>query len=113
MTIRELMQENGENLSWCRPYVSDDGAYAISVTEGEVSGMRLNGDDSVSASLAEPGRRSELLKQFAKAVNPDYGDYDGWDDLHIALEGKIRERGCAECPWFDVCDAVSGDVEEG
>lgn len=108
MTIRELMQENGENLSWCRPYVSDDGAYALALNEGEIAGMILNGEDIEAGKLDS----AELLRRFAKAVNPDYGDYDGWDDLHIALEGKIRERGCAECPWFDVCDAMSGDVVE-
>lgn len=105
MTMRELMQEIGENLGWCKPYVSDDEKFAIAVNEGRVSGMILNGED---CEIDKP----TLLKRFAQSVNPDYDDYDGWGDLHIALEGDIRERGCAECPWFSICDAMDGEVKE-
>lgn len=107
MTVRELMKENGENLGWCKPYVSADGKYVLAVNEVEVAGMIFNGEDIKADKLGDP----DLLRQFAKAVNPDYDDYDGWGDLHIALEGDIRECGCADCPWFSICDAMDGDVE--
>lgn len=109
MTIRERMQNNGENLGWCKPYVSDDGKNALAVNEGEVAGMILNGED-IKADKLDKG---DLLERFARAVNPDYDDYDGWDNLHIALEGNVRECGCANCPWFGICDAMDGDVEDG
>ena len=107
MTIRELMRENGENLGWCKPYISEDEKFAIAINDGKVVGMVLNGEEIDSREFDKP----ELLKRFARAVNPDYDDYDGWGDLHIALEGDIRECGCADCPWFSICDAMGGDVE--
>ena len=107
MTVRELMHDNGENLGWCKPYVSEDGKYALAVNEGEVAGMVFNGEDIKADKLDKP----DMLRQFAKAVNPDYDDYDGWGDLHIALDGSVRECGCANCPWFDICDAMDGDAE--
>ena len=100
MTIRELMRENGENLGWCKPYVSDDG---------QVAGMILNGENINADNLD----KADLLERFARAVNPDYDDYEGWNNLHISLEGNVRECGCANCPWFGICDAMDGDVEEG
>lgn len=107
MTIRELMQDNGENMGRCKPYVSEDGKNTIAVNGGEVVGMILNGEDIQPDKLDS----TDLLRQFAKAVNPDYSEYRGWDDLHVALEG-VRECGCASCPWFDICDAMDGEVEE-
>lgn len=105
MTIRERMQETGESLGWCKPYVSEDGQYALAINEGEVAGMILNGEDIKADKLD----KADLLERFARVVNPDYDDYSGWDDLHIALEGKVRECGCASCPWFGICDAMDGE----
>lgn len=107
MTIRDLMQDNGENLGWCRPYVSDNGKYAIAVNEGKIAGMILNGEDINPDKLDAP----DIINKFAKAVNPDYGIYSGWGDLHIALDGDVRECGCRNCPWFGICDAMDGEVD--
>lgn len=107
MTIREQMIENGQNLGWCKPYVSNDGKYAIAINEGEIAGMILNGEDIGPDKLDS----TDILRKFAQTVNPDYSNYSGWGDLHIALEGSIAECGCAGCPWFGICDAMDGDVD--
>lgn len=108
MTIREQMKENGENLGWCKPYVSDDGKYAIAVNEGEIAGMIFDGEDIAPGKLDS----ADIINKFAKAVNPDFDIYSGWGDLHIALDGDIKECGCANCPWFGICDAMDGEVDE-
>lgn len=95
---RKLMIDHGGNLGWCAPYVSEDGKNAICVNDGRVCGMILNG--------VELDTNSIDLNRFARQVNPDYSDYDGWSDLHIALDGDISEASCAVCPWFKVCDAM-------
>ena len=94
---RKMMMDNGGNLGWCKPYISEDGKSAISLTDGKISGMMLGG--------VKMDTDFDFAK-FARAVNPDYDDYDGWDDLHIALDGGIREGACCDCPWFGICEAM-------
>lgn len=94
---RKMMIYSQENLGWCKPYISEDGKNAITVNEGAVNGMMIDGADmDLDFDIAK----------FARAVNPDYDDYDGWDDLHIALDGDVHEQSCARCPWFDICEAM-------
>ena len=101
MTVKEQMIENGENLSWCKPYVSD--RVNVVMCEGKVASLMID-DSEVDVTM-------ENLVKAAKIVNPNYDDYDGWHTTHILLEGDIREVGCAECPWFDRCDAMDGETE--
>lgn len=106
MTFREMMQEEGGNLSWCRPY-SFPGGNALAVNEGKVVGMILRGED---LTYREP---SDHMDAFAREVNPDYSTYQGWSDLHIALDGDgVRECDCRDCPWFSTCDAMAEEMEE-
>lgn len=95
---RKMMMDNGGNLGWCKPYISEDGKNAISLTDGKITGMMIDGVDMNSP--------FDLAK-FARAVNPSYDDYEGWDDLHIALDGNVCEESCADCPWFGICDAMN------
>ena len=100
---RKMMCAEGGNLSWCRPYISDDGKNAIAVYEGEICGMVFNGVDVDSTEMDKP----ETVKAFARTVNDSYEDYSGWDDVHIALDGGVlKERSCCDCPWFDICEAM-------
>lgn len=98
-TTREHMAENWtENLGWCAPFVDESGNYAAVVCEGKIITIRTPDGDRHNPD-------AETLRNFAKAVNPEYDEYKGWDDTHIALEA-MREVGCASCPWNNDCDAM-------
>ena len=108
-TYREYMEEHdGENLSWCKPYSDDSGEYKLIMYEGIV--------DSISAPTIEAWRwndtlTAEVLRDFARAVNPDYNEYKGWTDEHIALE-VMHPIGCSACPWFGDCEAMGEETDE-
>ena len=87
MKLYEKMRP-GENLSWCKPLVSDDEKTAIIQNEGEIISAMIDGK-----LLDIPN--DEVAKEIEK--------YDiDIDDLH--------ETGCANCPFRDECDAM--DVDE-
>ena len=108
MTIREMMNDEGGNLGWCKPYISDHRGYALAVSEGEVVGMMFAGEDIKYLDFAN---NKLLLRLFARVVNNSYDIYTGYDDLYIATDA-MSERSCRNCPWFDICDAMDGEVEE-
>lgn len=104
-----------ENLSWCRPYISEDGRYAVAINEGEICGMILDGEP-VEPVINQDRRwetiyTDEMIERFARSVNPNYDMYKGYDDLHIALE-RLREVGCCECPFCGECEAVNEEIED-
>ena len=96
-TYRNCM-EPGENLDWCRPYIDKTGSYYAVLCEGKIISLK-------TPYLATSDFTPEQLKEFAQSVNPDYADYDGWDDTHIILEA-MDETGCTECPFCDECEAM-------
>lgn len=105
MTIRELMRENRENIGWCKPYVSEDETVTLAIANNEIVGAVINGVDIKASALDQID-----LASLAKHVNPDYEDYDGYSDLHI-IRDAMHTCCCADCPWFNICDAMDGDVE--
>lgn len=103
MTYLDYMLEHeDENFSWCKPYVSDDGEYAIVMYSGTPEDIRTPSGDAhrYNGTLNE-----RTLQEFARAVNPDYDQYHDWTDEHIALDA-MHETGCAYCPWRDECEAM-------
>lgn len=100
--VREVMLENGENLSWCKPMKHRIENVFISVNEGEVVGIRVNGKDEDIT--------DEKIKELAKKLNLDYDKYEGWNDIHILLESDFEELGCKDCPWFDICEAMDDEA---
>ena len=106
--IDYMNDHEDENLSWCKPYADESGEYTLILHDGMVDAIttpdriayRYNG------TLTE-----ELMESFARAVNPDYDDYSGWDDLHIALE-SMHEVGCAHCPFKDDCEAMGEEMSD-
>jgi hypothetical protein len=94
----------GENLSWCRPFVDEDGKYAIAVNEGQIVSMILNGEEQSDIT-------DDLVYRFANDVNLNYDLYQGWSDLHIICDA-LPERGCSECPFRDECDAMIVDEDD-
>lgn len=106
MKLYEKMM-SGENLGWCRPYISEDGKDAIAINEGEAVSLMVDGRDFPASEITP-----DAIKALAQKVNTDYALYSGWSDLHIAAEA-LREVGCADCPWRDICEAMVVDDEDG
>lgn len=103
---------HGENLDWCRPYISDDERIAVAVNEGEIINIQVDGrdiewDEKRKFSF---GYSENLLHRLAQEINPNYDLYKGYTDTHIILD-TLEERGCAECPWRDECDAMLTDED--
>lgn len=104
MTYLDYMEEHaGENMSWCRPY-RDANGNGMTVNEGCVIAIYMDGVASANPTGTE-------LEKFARTVNPDYDDYNGYDAMEIALD-VMSETGCAECPWKYECEALAGEFEE-
>ena len=99
----------GENLSWCRPYVSKDENCFVVVCNGKISGCIIN-NENVGYILPSTDVAA-IAHRLAVAVNPDYAEYNGYSDLEIALDA-MTEIGCADCPFRDDCDAMWEDEEE-
>lgn len=95
---REIMIENGQNVSWCKPLKHRTEDIFLIVTEGEISGIRINGkDENVTP---------EIITELAKKLNESYDEYEGWSDTHILLDADFEEMGCRNCPYFDICEAM-------
>ena len=99
----------GENLGWCKPYISEDERYALALNSGKIITVRVGGRDLLwddeDPIYGSPQFSSGLLRRLAQTINPDYDEYDGHTDTHIILDA-MQERGCAACPWRDECDAM-------
>nr|DAR24149.1 MAG TPA: hypothetical protein [Caudoviricetes sp.] len=97
--LYESMQ-NGENLSWCRPYISRDGSCAMVINEGEIINIMIDDKDFVN-----PSR--EQLAALAARLNPDDADPDAdGEELTEILLDSMREVGCADCPYRDECECM-------
>ena len=103
----------GENLGWCKPYISEDERYALAINEGKIISIQIDGR-LVEMDEREPGHfrySKDLLHRLARSVNPDYDEYVGYADTYIILDA-LEERGCAECPWRDECVAMLEEDNE-
>lgn len=106
-TWREYYEYNNtENTQWCMPFCGDNRQIGnfkhdfdfLILFEGKAHSLYIDGK-----AIHDPSE--DDLKDFAKAINPDYDLYDGWDDLHIALD-VMRECGCSQCPFFGECSEM-------
>lgn len=73
-----------ENLSWCKPYVNEDGSKAVIVNEG----------------VAYPVRGITSVKEGDKFTDELANEIDAYD---------MHEVGCCDCPVKDDCECM---VEE-
>lgn len=101
MTQRDLMR-NGENLGWCKPYISKNKIVAFALNEGEICSMMING--------AEVDVNAETIKTAAQLADEYYSDYKGYTDADILINAS-KVVGCLECPFCHVCDAMDEEVE--
>ena len=115
MKYRDYMADSDDNLSWCKPYIGD--RVSIAINEGNPVGLIVDGEEVKPVyvgALKGYEYTAEQLEQAARAANPDYDTYSGWDALHILVNGDVSERPCRDCPWFSECDAMDeqyGDDE--
>lgn len=65
---------HGENLGWCKPYVSDDGSCFVIVNSGKIASCIINGED-VGYILPSTDVNA-IAHRLAVAVNADYSDWD-------------------------------------
>lgn len=115
MTYREYMENHPEeNLSWCRPYRSENGRVSLSYNSGRIESAMIDGEE-IHIGWAKKDQ-SELWERVARASIEDEALLDvetrrySWRE--IALMDGLVECGCASCPWKDTCDAMSEEIEE-
>ena len=104
MTYRNMMIDNEENLSWCKPLSFMDGKIVIALHEGTIDSMIIDG--------TEVDANDENIQNAARLANSSYDCYKGWDDTHILIDAESEELPCRRCPWFDVCAAMDEIIEE-
>lgn len=90
-----------ENNSRCTAYTTTDRRITAAVMAGQLIALRI--DDRVFLTAADITAR---LEEAARIANADYDDYEGWDDLHILLDGDVHELRCTDCPWRNECEEV-------
>lgn len=117
---RSYMDRNPEeNLSWCRPYRSNNGRVALAVNEGAICGLTIDGEDVDLTGMWRISEQAPLWERVCRASIDDADLLDiearryTWRE--IALMDGLVETGCSNCPYCDTCDAmletmqVSGD----
>lgn len=104
MTTRDIMRENNDNMSWCRPESYLGGRVVLVINEGQVDGISIDGQDLDTT--------PDNVRKVAQMVNDEYSEYTGWSDAHIIQDAEHDELPCRLCPWFDVCQAMDEDNEE-
>lgn len=118
MTYRDYMRDHTEeNLSWCRPYRSGNGRVSVAVNDGEICGLIIDGQE---IDLAGKWRISEQAPFWEMICKVSVEDADlladeaelGYSPSEIALMDGLVECGCANCPFADLCDAMSEELGE-
>lgn len=99
----------GENLSWCRPYESEDERVYAVFCDGEIISLMIDGVEYHK----DFARKVSLMPKIAEAARIVNEYSDMYTDILDAFwDGAIREVGCADCPWRDECDCMDLDEEE-
>lgn len=114
MTYREYMRNHPEeNLSWCRPYRSENGRVALSCNAGSIQSLMI---DEREIDTDWPScDQSQLWERVCRASIDDEALLDietrrySWRE--IALMDGLVECGCANCPVADTCDAMLEEIE--
>lgn len=120
-TYRDMMIENGDNLSWCVPYANQDGSIIFVQNEGEVIALMVNGHEVHPAEndrtftaeqlqiiLGEAFKEeaSEEYENFVQNYGKSKYNKNHLPDLFHLVDTKYHQMGCAKCPWFYECDAM-------
>ena len=114
VTTKTYMEHHpDENLYWCKPISFLDGKVIIADADAGICGIRIDGEDIMPDvhDVYSTGYSDAIMERVARLVNESYDLYSGWDNEHIIMEADHEEHGCAACPWFSVCDAMSEECQ--
>lgn len=110
---RKMMMAEGGNLGWCKPISFADGAIKLTLCEGVINGIEVDGKAIESDVPYNPGYSARtryysdsLIERLARRVNKDYDDYSGYTPEEILFFAGHEEMDCCDCPFFSVCDAM-------
>lgn len=116
MTYRDYFESHPEeNLSWCRPYHSENGRVALAMNEGYICALTIDGEDVNIGPAHNYTEQEPLWERVARASIEDEDLLDietrryTWRE--IALMDGLVECGCASCPFADICDVMSDEME--
>lgn len=96
--------DHDENVSWCKPYVSDDGRVMYTLTEGVITDLVVDGvsidtvHDSDGSHVADAD-----VDKIARRYNPYYDD-DETPVYNLITCSAFRDAPCAVCPYFRECE---------
>ena len=106
--IRKEMIENGQNLSWCVPMKHKTENIYLVVNENNIDSILDNGKETLRSRKTDKVI-DEKINVLAQRLNPEYDEYEGWNDTHILIDSGFEELGCKDCPWFNSCDAMNDE----
>ena len=113
MTYREYMENHPEeNLSWCRPYRSENGRVVLSYNEGRIQTLMIDGEEIEDFDPMSAKQEAAWERVCRASIDEEtLGLYSGYSWSEIALRDGLVECGCADCPWKGICDAMSEEIE--
>lgn len=113
MTYLDYMMDHpDENLSWCRPYASENERVKLSYNEVRIQSLMIDGveiEDFDPMSYDQESVWERICKaSLGVETLPLYSGYS-WSE--IAMRDGLIECGCASCPWRTICDAMQEEIE--
>lgn len=106
--IRKEMIETGKNLGWCKPMKHKTENIYLAVNGNKIDSIFDNGKETIRGGEADK-IIDKKINDLAQRLNPEYDEYEGWNDTHILIDSGFEELGCKDCPWFNACDAMNGE----
>jgi hypothetical protein len=99
MKLYEKMRK-GENMSWCRPYKTEDSKVWLIEKEGAPEELIIEG-----VRITKP--ENKLIETLAYLYNSEYYKATkGQIKPEAILIDAMNEWGCAECPDRNVCELM-------
>lgn len=90
MTYREIMMQNNENLSWCKPLSFENGNVVVAFNEGTIVGIQIDGNNIDVT--------PDAITSVADRIKDMYDDPE--------------ELPCRLCPWFGICCAMDEEYPD-
>jgi len=98
------MQEDGGNLSWCKPVKLEYGGKTaiIAQNERDLAGLQIAGKD-IHGNLFDA-----LVEYFGIDEAETLSDLYNYtfDDGDIVA----TDMDCCNCPWFETCEAMDEEI---
>lgn len=99
MKLYEKMR-NGENMSWCKPYLTEDRKVWLIEKEAMPEELIIEG-----IRITKPDEK--VIETLAKIYNGEYyKTSEGQIKPDAILIDAMTEWGCADCPDRNVCELM-------